>query len=182
MRAPVLLCCRRHLPAPFFCRSPWRLLCALATAGALLVRAANAQLALASHRLDLRDLLAQLAKLLHSVVLPHRHLKAKPEQLLGGRLLLVHQLVVAQTTNLFEFHLFSPALNPFPAGTGGASFSDLPCPTSPPPRSSQRPAAARTSSSTAACSTPAASPPARSPGHTPSISKRILPGRTTATQ
>jgi hypothetical protein len=67
----------------------------------------NAQLTLALDRLDLRNLLAQLAQLLHSVVLPHRDLEAETEKLLRGGLLLVRQFFVAQTTNLCKFHLSS---------------------------------------------------------------------------
>jgi hypothetical protein len=68
--------------------------------------AANAQLALPGHCLDLRNFFTQLAELFDSVVLAQRHLEAQPEQLFRRRLLVVRQLVVAQIANLLEFHCF----------------------------------------------------------------------------
>src|SRR5580692_1990689 len=73
--------------------------------------AANPQRALPRYRLDLGDLFAQLAELLHSIVLPQRYLEAQPEQLLGRRLLVVRELFVAQVTNLFQFHLVCSQLS-----------------------------------------------------------------------
>src|SRR5262249_24600390 len=77
--------------------------------------AADAQRALARHGLDLRHFLAQLAKLLHAVVLPQRNLEARPEKLLGRRLLVVRELLVAQTANLFKFHNFLAPGSQLPA-------------------------------------------------------------------
>ena len=210
--APVLLCCRRHLPAPFFSALLLVLFFALAlavTGFAAFFTVFTAFLALffsspagrvetsscvaprmpssrsRDHRLDLCDLLAQLAELLHSVVLPQRDLKAKPEQLLGRRLLLVQQLVVAQITNLCEFHLFSPALRhslwdqrarlPYADYSAYAVFFSAATAFSAPGRSTNLVFSGSLfdASRIASCAIS---------GVTPSISNRILPGRTTATQ
>jgi hypothetical protein len=68
-------------------------------------RRIQSQLTLARDGLDARNVLLQTAQLFHALGLPQAHLKAQAEELLGGLLLLVLQLVRAQVTNLVQFHL-----------------------------------------------------------------------------
>ncbi len=68
-------------------------------------RRIQSQLALTRDGLDARNVLLQTAQLLHAFGLSQAHLEAQAEELLGGLLLLVLQLVRAQVTNLVQFHL-----------------------------------------------------------------------------
>src|SRR5271165_2197448 len=110
---------------------------------------------LALDGLHARDVLLQVADLLQALGLPHLQLELQLEQLIGQVTLLVGQLDVGQIADLLCVHLTVPYCTPSRATNlvRSGSLCD----------------ARRMASAASAC-------------ETPSISNRILPGRTTATQ
>ena len=140
-------------------------------------------MALTSGRLDACNVLLQAAQLLQTFILSHAHLKAQTEELFSSLTLLLRQFDIAQVQNLFHFHcryllrflqflllqsrarIFSPCVNylvvtvalcMFGRATNNVRMGSL-------------------------CDAKRMASLAISIG-TPSISNRILPGFTTATQ
>src|SRR5208283_3529771 len=113
------------------------------------------QFFLALHGLDASNVLLQLANLLQALGLSHLQLKLHLEELVRQLALLMKQFGIGQVADLFYIHRQNPQCTP----SRSTNFV----------RSGSLWAANRMAS-------------AASVGDTPSISNRILPGRTTATQ